>query len=171
MVIDARVNDIPLLLTSGRRQRSTAGEIRIRLTTERGGDSRFRIYLVAVPVMTDGPDADADGLPDLADNCPMIFTTEHSDSDRDGVGDACDDCPETSLGSPVSADGCSPNQVCSCDGPSLEEEWASSREYVQCVARSLKKLRRQGKLSRSEIRRIIQDAVRSGCGRRILASR
>jgi len=48
---------------------------------------------------TDG-DADGDGVPDAADNCPRIFNPPRpmdrgvqADTDGDGVGDLCDICP------------------------------------------------------------------------------
>jgi hypothetical protein len=37
------------------------------------------------------PDADADGIPDDADNCVDAANTDQADIDRDGLGDACDD--------------------------------------------------------------------------------
>jgi hypothetical protein len=39
------------------------------------------------------PDADADGIPDAEDNCPMKANTDQADHDRDGVGNACDTDP------------------------------------------------------------------------------
>jgi hypothetical protein len=42
---------------------------------------------------------------------------------------------------------------------------------VQCVARVLKTLSEEKKVSRSRVRSAIQEAVRSGCGRRELALR
>ncbi|GEM_PF-1855456 len=39
-----------------------------------------------------GPDGDADGLPDDADNCPDTFNPYQTDSDGDSVGDICDNC-------------------------------------------------------------------------------
>jgi len=41
----------------------------------------------------DGPDADADGICDTGDNCPMVANMMQEDGDGDGDGDACDNCP------------------------------------------------------------------------------
>ncbi len=37
-------------------------------------------------------DADNDGLPDSADNCPRAPNADQADADGDGLGDACDGC-------------------------------------------------------------------------------
>ena len=34
-------------------------------------------------------DADADGIPDAGDNCPLVANADQSDCDQNGVGDAC----------------------------------------------------------------------------------
>ena len=169
MVIDARVNGASRLLASARRQPSTPGRIRIHLATPRGAEAGYRVMLVAEPVVTDAADGDGDGIPDSLDNCPTVSNPDQDDSDHDRAGDACDACAQTPLGSPVLYDGCAPSQHCACDGPAPDEEWESQRAYVQCIARALKELRREALLSRSDIRHMIQDAVRSGCGSRVLA--
>jgi hypothetical protein len=171
MVIDAKVDGgKSVLFTSGRRQTSPPNELRIQLTTT-DKENGYEVTLVAEPYSAEGPDADGDGVVDSIDNCPNLNARDQSDEDRDGVGDACDACPGTDPGSPVLADGCAPTQRCPCDGPNEDEEWRSQRAYVQCIARSLKTLSEAGKVSRSRVREIIQDAVRSTCGRKELALR
>ena len=116
------------------------------------------------------PDGDGDGLPDALDSCPSTPDGSGADADGDGVGDACDVCPGTAPDSPVLPGGCDLAQRCPCDGPSADAEWADQRGYIQCVARTLKTMRQRGLLDKAEIRTRLQDAVRSGCGRRVLAS-
>jgi hypothetical protein len=171
VVIDARFDGKPVLLTSGHRQLASRGEVRVQLVSRRDGGDGYLVILVARPVAADGPDGDGDGVPDGIDSCPSLSTAEQVDADRDGVGDACDQCEETDFGDPVLPSGCAPTQVCPCDGPSDSEEWSSQRAYVQCIARSLKTLSEDRRISRSRVRAAIQEAVRSGCGRRELALR
>ena len=38
-------------------------------------------------------DTDADGFPDLCDNCPAVPNANQMDTDQDGFGDVCDVCP------------------------------------------------------------------------------
>jgi hypothetical protein len=171
MVIDANTDGKSVLLTSGRRQASPPNEIRIQLKTPGDRERVYEVTLVAEPYSAEGPDADGDGVVDSIDNCPNLNARDQTDEDHDGVGDACDACPDTPAGSPVLADGCAPTQRCPCDGPSDTEEWRSQRAYVQCIARSLKTLSEAGKVSRSRVREIIQEAVRSTCGRKELALR
>ena len=94
VVLDARFNGVPVLLTSGRRQASTAREIRLRLSSAKGAKHAFAVTLVAVPETPGAPDADGDGIADDADNCPTVANPDQLDSDGDGVGDACDACAE-----------------------------------------------------------------------------
>jgi hypothetical protein len=37
------------------------------------------------------PDADDDGVPDTADNCPQVWNPDQGDANQDGTGDACQD--------------------------------------------------------------------------------
>lgn len=41
----------------------------------------------------DPDDRDADGIPNVLDNCPAAANPDQEDSDDDGKGDACDPCP------------------------------------------------------------------------------
>lgn len=171
MVLDARINGVPVLLTSGRQALRRNGELRFDLASPRTTGSAFTMTLVAVPAPDTAPDGDADQVPDAADNCPAVANPEQHDADGDGVGDACDACPDTDADAPVLADGCALAQACPCAGPGPDTEWESQREYVQCIARGLRDLRLRGLMGREEIRQHLQDAARSGCGRRILALR
>ncbi|MBW4934747.1 OmpA family protein [Marinobacter sp. F4206] len=61
-------------------------------------------------------DADGDGVPDDADECPgtpagatVDSTGCEPDADRDGVADARDECPDTTLGAEVDSRGCEPD--------------------------------------------------------------
>lgn len=40
-------------------------------------------------IMTQAADADADGVPNVVDNCPEVANGAQTDSDGDGLGDAC----------------------------------------------------------------------------------
>jgi hypothetical protein len=44
-------------------------------------------------VLRRADDADEDGVPDGADNCPTTANPDQGDADGDGWGDACDTCP------------------------------------------------------------------------------
>jgi sulfite oxidase len=55
------------------------------------GDFGWRGFGVAVTVDYDD---DADGVANMADNCPNTYNPSQTDSDGDGIGNACDaDCP------------------------------------------------------------------------------
>jgi len=46
-----------------------------------------------VPVIV-GEDDDTDGIPNLTDNCAVVYNPSQTDSDGDGIGNVCDaDCP------------------------------------------------------------------------------
>jgi hypothetical protein len=171
MVIDARINGEKALLSSGRRQHANPGGITIILSSDRAADRTFVVVLSATAVGEPLPDADADGVPDAQDNCRLVANPDQADSDGDGVGDACDHCPDTPAGSVITSDGCSVEQLCPCGGPAPNTEWESPDQYLRCVAGATRVLRRQGQLSRAQSLAIIRQAMRSGCGRIVVALR
>ena len=48
--------------------------------------------IATVPCANQNADTDDDGIPDLADNCPLDDNPQLQDTDGDFVGDACDNC-------------------------------------------------------------------------------
>ncbi len=73
-------------------------------------------------------DADGDGTPDGADNCPEIANEEQIDTDEDGIGDGCDDdrdgdaiensddnCPDIDNGDQRDLDGDGRGDACDDD--------------------------------------------------------
>jgi hypothetical protein len=56
-----------------------------------------KLYLNAVRWTAGSPpDGDADGIPDIADNCPAVPNSNQADSNSNGIGDACEvDQPQT----------------------------------------------------------------------------
>lgn len=169
VVLDARIDGTSVLLTSERRQRLIPGALRLLLMTPAGAHESVLLSIVAVPQFDDEPDGDGDGVADNLDNCPGHRNSEQFDDDIDGVGDTCDACANTMAKGPVLRDGCAPTQHCPCDGPSVDKNWDSQHAYIQCFNRQLRLLRRQGKITRNEIGDLMKEAVRSGCGRRVVA--
>jgi hypothetical protein len=171
MVVDARINGTPALLTTRRRQPTPSDRLRIVLVTPAAGETTYVFTVDARPVAAAGPDGDADGLLDATDNCPANPNATQADADTDRVGDACDACAQSAPMVPVTADGCALAQLCPCDGPTPDATWEDPRAYSGCVTRALRTLRRQGRISRREAARLLRDAMRAGCGRRVLARR
>lgn len=169
MVIDAVVNDQPVLLTSTAHPVESGGSLRLSLSSAPDSPVAVEIDLLAMANATDGPDADRDGLPDVLDLCPRVADGRQADSDLDGVGDSCDACPDTAFGDPVLENGCSVDQACPCAGPRTGLSWRNQKEYVTCVARALKILAEAEEVTREQARRMVQAAINSGCGMPIIA--
>jgi hypothetical protein len=67
--------------------------------------------------------------------------------------------------------GCSLEQLCPCDATADGVPWANQRQYLQCVARATRDLRREGRVSAAERIEIIRRATQSSCGRIEVAMR
>jgi hypothetical protein len=170
MVLEAEINGTKVLLTSGRRQHSRDGGLTIILSSPRTGEHTYVLVLSASPLNDQPADADADGVPDARDNCPSVANSDQADSDGDGVGDACDQCPGTTDGL-VTPQGCSIAQLCPCEGPASGQQWEGQTDYLRCIARATRALRRSGQMSRTESLQLLRRASRSGCGHTIIALR
>jgi hypothetical protein len=65
-------------------------------------------------VLTD--DVDGDGVPDAADDCPLVANADQADADQDGSGDVCDNCPlvfnpdQRDLDQDLQGDACDPDR-------------------------------------------------------------
>lgn len=170
MVLEAEVNGNKLLLTSGRRQHARADGLTIILSS-RTASHTYVLVLSATVLDDDPPDADNDTIPDARDNCPTVPNTDQADADGDHVGDACDECADTTSQTLVNQQGCTIAQLCPCDARASGTHWENPNEYLRCVARATRILRREGQISRADSLRILRRASRSGCGRTVVASR
>lgn len=178
MVLDVSGRDGSWRLSSGRHQ-AVGGEsladaslpraFHIVLSARAPGGGTYVFRIVALRAAEPARDRDRDGVADEGDNCPLVANPDQQDNDGDGVGDACDRCPVTPVGAMASAQGCSVAQTCPCDGPAPGVGWAGLRAYGRCVAQALRELQEQGKLSASEARAELKRALRSGCGRSLVA--
>ncbi len=56
-------------------------------------DGKF--FILQLVDTTQVADSDADGVPDITDNCPGMANPGQEDGDGDGVGDVCDNCVST----------------------------------------------------------------------------
>ena len=57
-------------------------------------------------------DSDADGIPDVCDNCPTISNTAQTNSDQDQLGDACDNCDRVTNQDQADADHDAEGDLC-----------------------------------------------------------
>ena len=117
-------------------------------------------------------DADGDGVPDAADNCPGVRNPDQADSDVDGIGDACDPdadndgvadandvCPASPTGARVNGAGCCVTQICPCSNP-----WKNHGAYVSCVAKATDAFVADGLMTLAEKDAVVSAAARSACG-------
>jgi hypothetical protein len=172
VALEVQINGVPVRLSSGRRWRPNQRELNLVLSgRENDGPRTYILVLTATPVEEPQFDADEDGVADASDNCPMMPNPDQADADHDLVGDACDSCPGTAPGALVTRVGCSVEQLCPCSGPVADRAWESPTEYLQCVGRVTRTLRRELRVSREERLAILRRAARSGCGRTVVALR
>ncbi|MFT7580642.1 MAG: hypothetical protein ACI9MR_002315, partial [Myxococcota bacterium] len=86
------------------------GALRIRYTAQASDPSG---NLTEEPCSFDfGADADADGIVDEADNCPLVANTDQGDGDGDGVGDVCDNCADLNTSNLTDSDGDGVGDLC-----------------------------------------------------------
>jgi hypothetical protein len=84
------------------------------------GESILHRDSTGAPIENDDPcpssnvDDDADGIPDLDDNCPALPNDTQADADGDSYGDVCDNCPVDS--NPVQDDSDGDGIGDACDG-------------------------------------------------------
>jgi hypothetical protein len=74
-------------------------------------------------------DTDGDGIPDVTDNCPLVYNPDQTDTDGDGTGNVCDNCPSACNIHQLDADKdgigdvCDPDPGCDgCDQPQCEQQ-------------------------------------------------
>ncbi len=169
MVVSATLNGQRVVLRSGRRQLLGEDHLKLILSSRDEAGKVAIVVLDAVAVAAPQPDADRDGIADAADNCVARANADQLDIDADRVGDACDECPGTTLAL-VDATGCAVEQLCPCFENQAGQAWADRTDYLRCVARAARALRREGQVSRADALKIVREAARSMCGRTIVAS-
>jgi hypothetical protein len=171
LVVEAEINGGVVTLTSDKRPPLGPAVMTAALRSRPGPPVGYFVTLVAQRAGGDESDTDGDSIPDNRDNCPAVPNFDQHDADGDGVGDVCDRCAGTAAIDVVLPNGCSVSQACPCQGPASDVPWVDQHAYVRCVGRALRTLRRQGKVSRHDVVTLVQRAVRSGCGRTVLAQR
>ncbi len=73
------------------------------------------------------PDADADGILDVDDNCPFTFNPDQADFDLDGIGDTCDQ----QTGPPRNKEQCKDNGWMRFDFPRTFKNQGDCVQFVQ----------------------------------------
>jgi hypothetical protein len=94
---DSYVLRIPMDSLEPRRlNTATAGDTALIRTYASGVEKDVKTVMIsgrgAISRLNLGdPDADGDGVPDVADNCPQAPNSDQADLDNDDIGDVCDD--------------------------------------------------------------------------------
>src|SRR4051794_8880420 len=87
------------------------------------------------------------------------------DADADNVPDDADQCPNTSPDSVVNAQGCSLDQLVPCAGPASGGTWKNHGEYVSSFTQAANQFAAQGFISRKDKGQLTSQAARSNCGK------
>jgi subtilisin-like proprotein convertase family protein len=91
---------------------SLQGTWQLNVSDRAGADMGTLRHWCLIPTVQ--PDADADGVPDATDNCPLVANPAQTDTDGDSVGDDCDGCPTDPLKvAPL---------VCGCDVAEIDTD-------------------------------------------------
>ncbi len=82
------------------------------------------------------------------------------DSDADGVPDVRDNCPHTPPGAIVDENGCSIDQLCPCEGP-----WRNHGEYLNCLKVVAAQFALDGLITEVQAKALLKQAASSSCGK------
>ena len=109
-------------------------------------------------------DKDGDLVDNDVDNCAKDANATQDDADADGAGDACDLCSDGTGTGAVNKRGCTIDQLCSCDGPEVDQAWRSHDKYLRCVKKKAKHFARRDLITRDDRRAIVLAARANTCG-------
>jgi hypothetical protein len=103
------------------------GRLTLNELTGIWGSSASDIFVVGASgtILHYDGDYDSDGILDVDDKCPDIFSQDQTDTDNDALGDICDNCPMTpnlnQVDSDVSGIGDACNDAIDADGDEWED--------------------------------------------------
>jgi len=83
------------------------------------------------------------------------------DSDADGIPDVRDNCPNTPPGATADENGCSIDQLCPCEGP-----WRNHGEYLNCLKVVAAQFAQDGLITDVQAKLLVRQAASSDCGKR-----
>jgi hypothetical protein len=141
-------------------------------------DGEFNVNRITI---VEPPDADADQVPDRADNCPFTPNTDQDDNDSDGQGDVCDAdddddgildgadaCVFSDLAPTVKIGGCesgTPNPL-GADGCTLSDDIAAAAAnarnhggFVSSVAKLMNEAKKSGLISGAQTGAVVRCAA------------